>query len=129
MFRPVTLGIEVLIWVRFDGSAVDTTYSGVALTWTSPALVLAFFARSPWRLVAAMWAATVLVALPSFLYYTWGFVQFGMRHALDFEPFLFVLMVLAVRRGIGPIGAILCTWSMLAGLWGVWYWTRFYRPL
>ena len=105
------------------------TYSGVALTWTSPALVLAFFARSPWRLVAAMWAATVLVALPSFLYYTWGFVQFGMRHALDFEPFLFVLMALAVRRGIGPIGAILCTWSMLAGLWGVWYWTRFYRPL
>jgi hypothetical protein len=105
------------------------TYNGVALTWTSPALFLALFARSPHRLVVAMWIATVLVAVPSFIYYTWGFAQFGMRHALDFEPFLFVLVGLAMRRGIGPIGAILCSWSMLAGAWGIWYWKAFYRPL
>jgi hypothetical protein len=105
------------------------TLNGVALTWTSPALALALFAREPRRLVVAMWIATAFVALPNLLYYVNGFAQFGMRHALDFEPFLFVLMALAVRRGIGPVGAILCTWSMLAGLWGVWFWTRFYRPL
>ena len=105
------------------------TYNGVALTWTSPALILALFARRPRELVTGMWIATILVALPSFLYYTWGFAQFGMRHALDFEPFLFVLMALAVRRGIGPIGATLCAWSMLAGAWGIWYWKVFYRPL
>jgi hypothetical protein len=104
-------------------------YSGVALTWTSPALILALFARQPRNLVAGLWAATLLVALPSFVYYTWGFAQFGMRHALDFEPFLFVLMALALRRGIGPIGALLCAWSMLAGAWGIWYWKAFYRPL
>ncbi len=105
------------------------TYSGVALTWTSPALVLALFARRPPKLVAALWIATMLVAAPSFLYYTWGFAQFGMRHALDFEPFLFVLTALATRRGIGPIGASLCAWSMLAGAWGIWFWKTFYRPL
>jgi len=105
------------------------TNSGVALTWTSPALVLAFFARRPLHLVAGMWVATVLVAAPSFLYFTWGFAQFGMRHALDFEPFLFVLMALALRGGIRPIGMALCAWSIAAGTWGVWFWETFYRPI
>ena len=59
---------------------------GVALTWTSPALVLALLAPRR-RLVWLLWATIVLVAGPSFFYYLNGWVQFGMRHALDFEPF------------------------------------------
>ncbi len=105
------------------------TYNGVALTWTSPALLLAFAARRPRPQVLALWAATALVALPSMIYYVNGYAQFGMRHALDFEPFLFVLMALAMRNGIGPLGRILCAWSIAAGAWGVWYWKVFYRPL
>ncbi|MBD5655982.1 MAG: hypothetical protein IAI50_12495, partial [Candidatus Eremiobacteraeota bacterium] len=58
--------------------------AGVALTWTSPALGLAFLVRSPVRLVAAMWLATALCAAPNFVYYVNGIAQFGMRHALDF---------------------------------------------
>ena len=79
-------------------------FSGVALTWTSPALVLAFLARSPVRWVGALWVAALLAAIPNLLYYVNGFAQFGMRHALDFEPFLVALMMLGVRdrcpRGI-----------------------------
>ena len=56
-----------------------------------------------------------------------GFAQFGMRHALDFEPFLFVLMALAARRGLRAIGTALCLFSMLAGAWGIWYWRAFIR--
>jgi hypothetical protein len=103
------------------------TYDGVALTWTSPALVLAFFARRPLTLVVAMWCAAVLTAVPSLLYYVNGFAQFGMRHALDFEPFLFVLMALAARRGLGAIGTALCLVSTLVGTWGIWYWRAFIR--
>lgn len=104
------------------------TLSGVALTWTSPALILAFFARRPPRLVLAMWAAAILTAIPDFTYYVNGTSQFGMRHALDFEPFLLVLMALAVRNGIGALGSLLCSWSITAGMWGVWFWRTFYRP-
>jgi hypothetical protein len=104
---------------------VIPSISGIALTWTSPALVLAFFARRPAGLVVALWALTLLTAAPNFVYYVNGFAQFGMRHALDFEPFLFVLMALAVRRGANPIATILMLYSMLVGSWGVWYW-RFY---
>jgi hypothetical protein len=104
------------------------TYNGVALTWTSPALVLAFLARRPAGLVWPLWIASFLVAGPSFLYYVNGFAQFGMRHALDFEPFLIALMMLAVRQGIPRWGIALCAYSMLTGLWGCWYWNAFIRP-
>ncbi len=103
------------------------TYDGVALTWTSPALLLALFARGPRAFVIALWAATALVAVPNLTYYVNGYAQFGMRHALDFEPFLFVLMALALRRGIDALWATLCAWSIFAGAWGIWFWKTFYR--
>lgn len=103
------------------------TMLGVALTWTSPALVLAFFAKRPNRLVAAMWVATALTAIPNFLYYVNGFSQFGMRHALDFIPFLFVLMALAARERLAAWGQALIAYSILVGLWGCWYWNVFTR--
>ncbi|MHB8431991.1 MAG: hypothetical protein ACYC8W_11700 [Candidatus Tyrphobacter sp.] len=101
--------------------------SGVALTWTSPALLLAFFARKPTRLVAALWAAAILTALPNLLYYVNGFAQFGMRHALDFVPFLVALMMLTARERLPRWGVALIVWSVLVGLWGCWYWNAFVR--
>ena len=81
VFRAVSHAAAEFPWLRPE-------FTGVALTWTSPALVLAFLARRPVRWVIALWSATLLVAIPNFLYYVNGFAQFGMRHALDFEPFL-----------------------------------------
>jgi hypothetical protein len=100
---------------------------GVALTFTSPALVLAFLAKGRRRLIAALWIAAAMVAVPSFLYYLNGWYQFGMRHALDFEPFLLVLMALAVRERMPRWGAVLCVYSALVGVWGVWYWNAYFR--
>jgi hypothetical protein len=102
-------------------------YSGVALTWTSPALVLAFLARRPARWVIALWAAAALTAVPNLLYYVNGFAQFGMRHALDFEPFLVALMMLAVRDRFPRWGYVLVAYSCVVGLWGCWYWLHFVR--
>lgn len=104
------------------------TYSGVALTWTSPALVLAFLARRPANLVAALWIGALLAAAPNFLYYVNGFAQFGMRHALDFEPFLLALMMLALPERIPRWGVALIVYSIVAGLWGCWFWMVFVRP-
>jgi hypothetical protein len=102
-------------------------YSGVALTWTSPALLLAFCARSPARWVLTLWVAAILVAIPNFLYYVNGFAQFGMRHALDFEPFLVALMMLAVRERVPAWGKALIVYSIVVGVWGCWYWLHFVR--
>lgn len=103
-------------------------YGGVALTWTSPALAIAFCARRPRPVVVSMWIATLALALPNLLYYVNGTAQFGMRHALDFEPFVFVLMVLALRARTPAWAGVLIAYSIAAGLWGVWFWDVFYRP-
>jgi hypothetical protein len=113
--------LQVATWPYFKVNP-----NGVALTFTSPALILAFLAPRS-RLRTALWITTFLVAAPSFLYYLNGWYQFGMRHALDFEPFLFVLMALGVRSAIPVWGMILCTYSALVGAWGVWYWSVFFR--
>jgi hypothetical protein len=102
-------------------------YSGVALTWTSPALVLAFLARSPARWVVSLWIAALLAAIPNFLYYVNGFAQFGMRHALDFEPFLVGLMMLGVRDRFPRWGYLLVAYSVAVGFWGCWYWNAYVR--
>jgi hypothetical protein len=102
-------------------------YSGIALTWTSPALLLALLARSPIRWVFALWLATLVTAAPNFLYYVNGFAQFGMRHALDFEPFLVALMMLAVRKRFPLWGYALIAYSVAVGFWGCWYWNAYVR--
>ncbi len=107
-------------WIR-------PSYSGIALTWTSPALVFALWARKPRALVIAMWAAAIFVALPSFLYYVNGYAQYGMRHALDFIPFLYALMALAARERLPRWVKALIVYSCAASLYGVWYWNVFLR--
>ena len=106
---------------------LNPTISGVALTWTSPALVLAFLARKPLRWVVAMWIAALLCAAPNFLYYVNGFAQFGMRHALDFEPFLIALLLLGCKERLPVWGKALIAYSCVVGVWGVWFWDSFIR--
>ena len=96
------------------------------------ALVLALFARQPRRLVLAMWVATLVLLGPLLIYYVNGATQFGMRHALDFEPFLLVLMAIALRdrtdRAFQTIATILLWYSIIFGFWGLWFWRTFFRP-
>jgi len=117
MQAPTFLGAPP--WLRPEPTA------GVALTWTSPALVYAFAARRPRRVVVGLWLAALLAAGPSLLYYANGYAQFGMRHALDFEPFLLASMLLASRDDFPRYALVLCAISIVAGIWGVWYWRSF----
>jgi peptidoglycan/LPS O-acetylase OafA/YrhL len=124
-FMRAPVFVEWLQQAQWPILKVDT--SGVALTFTSPALIMTLLAKRPARLVAALWLTTAAVAGPDFLYYLNGWYQFGMRHALDFEPYLFVLMALAVRDRMPRWGIVLCVYSAIAGAWGVWWWNTFMR--
>ncbi len=106
-------------------------YSSVPLTLTSPALVVAFFAGGNRRLIGALAAAAFLCFVPNVMYYANGGSQFGMRHALDFEPFLFALMVMAVATKRVPqlLVDILCGISIVVGIWGIWFWRTFYDKM
>ena len=97
---------------------------GVALTFTSPALALAFLAPARSRETICLWAATLLAAIPSLLYYVNGYEQFGMRHALDFTPFLLPLVARGLQRVQTFFTYALIGFSILANAFGIWYsWT------
>ena len=106
---------------------IAPTFSGLALTWASPALILAFRARKPRRLTIVLALLTLATFLPNLAYYVNGFAQFGMRHALDFEPFAFALMALGARKGLPWWACTLIGYSVGVGLWGCWYWNVIVR--
>jgi hypothetical protein len=94
---------------------------GIALTFTSPALALAFFAPARSRETVFLWIAVLLTAIPSLLYYVNGFEQFGMRHTLDFTPFLLPLVARGLERANVFFAYALIAISVLANGFGVWY--------
>jgi hypothetical protein len=70
---------------------------GFGIVYASLPFLYAVFASWSAR-TAILWLATALTAVPALTYYDTGGEQFGVRHALDFEPFLFALLALALAR-------------------------------
>jgi hypothetical protein len=71
------------------------------------------------RKTVLLWLLAAATAVPSLLYYVTGYVQFGMRHALDFEPFLVALMIVAAKTRPFPMWSWpLFAWSILFGMYG-----------
>jgi hypothetical protein len=65
---------------------------GMAIWFTSPLFLLLFrFKKNKYTLSSAV--ATLFLAAPLFTYFSVGFAQFGYRYALDFLPFIFLLLI------------------------------------
>lgn len=89
---------------------------GMSIFLTTPTIIFVIKASRRWPVVQACWAAIVLTAIPIFLYYGVGWVQFGFRYALDFTPFLWLLVVISLRRQlISTNRTTLALWLILAG--------------
>jgi hypothetical protein len=74
---------------------------GMSMLLVSPALLTSIWAGFRDRTAQLLWIAAALVAVPVFLYYGGGYVQYGFRYSLDFTPFLVALMAIGSRRWIG----------------------------
>ena len=79
------------------------------------------------RLVIAAWAAIIPVTLVNWMFTGTGWAQFGYRFALDFIPFLWLLVVIAVPR-LRWYHAVLIGASVLVNLWGV-LWLYKFGPM
>jgi len=88
---------------------------GLSIFISTPALLFIFFA--PWRekLAQACLLGAVCVAIPSLLYYTTGYMQFGYRFILDYIPFLMVLVALGMRGRLTKPSLILILVSIAMG--------------
>ncbi len=97
---------------------------GVAIWITSPLfLLLLAWKKGKYTLSAAI--TTLLLTLPVFLWYSIGYAQFGYRYALDFMPFLIILLLTCLDGKLSKtaIGLIIlgvlfnCLYS--GSIWGV----------
>lgn len=76
---------------------IRVTRHGLSLFFCTPALLWVFWPRR-WSAFARNAAiAAAVVAVPSLFYQNTGWAQFGYRFALDWLPFLFVLLAVCAR--------------------------------
>jgi hypothetical protein len=87
--------------------------------WMAIALAVGLAARARDRLVLACWAAIIPIALANWLFAATGWAQFGYRYGLDFTPFLFLLVVVAVGRQVRWHHVALIAAAVIVNLWGV----------
>lgn len=92
-----------LPWLTVREPHVVISRHGLALWFTTPALLLALWPKRPLDArMRAMYAAAGLVALLDLMYQNSGWVQFGYRFATDYLVVLFALIALGGRKIRGP---------------------------
>lgn len=82
---------------------------GIAIWFTSPLflLLLTRFKKGKYTLSAGLTA--LALSVPVFLWYSIGFAQFGFRYALDFLPFLFLLLLPSLTPKLTKTAVLLIT--------------------
>lgn len=81
---------------------------GMAIWFTSPLFIYLIWAKRQSYTLSAILAIGV-VALPSFLYWGIGAVQFGYRYSLDFLPLLFLILLSAFKNGLPNFAKLVIT--------------------
>lgn len=69
------------------------------------------------RIALACWAAIIAIASLDWMFAATGWAQFGYRYGLDFMPFLFLLVVLAVRERVRWQHLLLLGIAVAINLW------------
>jgi hypothetical protein len=101
---------------------------GMSVLFTSSPLVFAAFARRRDPLRTACWLALILIPIPTLMYYSAGWVQYGYRYIMDYLPFLMILTAFGFEdnqsRTSFRIKVILIVLSIALGFWGRYWGTR-----
>ena len=95
-------------------------WTGEAVTFTMPVVLMLWQARSREPFVILSWAAIAAILLPDLTHGSWGFAQYGYRFVLDALPIIWLLLAWIVRReGLGHGTAILLGLGVAAQLYGL----------
>jgi hypothetical protein len=95
---------------------------GLSMLLVSPALIASLWAGFRETGARLLWIAAGLVAVPVFLYYGGGYVQYGFRYGLDFTPFLVALMAMGASRWRGwPERLLICAGAVSVAYGVLWH--------
>lgn len=104
-------------WIRINGH-------GLALWFTTPALLLLLWPKTRPPIHRSLWITVACVAIPTLFYQNSGWVQFGYRFALDYLPFLVLLLAVGGRR-FGWFARGLIVFGIAVNLFGAVTFDRF----
>ena len=110
------------VWIGLDLATYRPTSAAFGLHlapfWVLVAAAITLAVATRDRLVVACWAAIIPIVLVNWLFAATGWAQYGYRYGLDFMPFVWLLVVFAVRR-VKWHHALLIGIAVLINLWAV----------
>jgi hypothetical protein len=96
------------------------SWGGLAIWITSPAFIYAFFANWKEKIVKFSWIAIAGVLLIITMHGETGYAQFGFRFAADFYPFIFLLIIIYLKKvNLKWHHWLLLNLSIFVNIWGV----------
>jgi hypothetical protein len=107
----------LLPWVSPTKPYIQISNHGLALWFTTPVLFYILWPKVKGRLYTALAITAAAVAVPSLFYQNSGWVQFGYRFALDYMPFLMLLIAASGRR-FSKLFYALVVFSVAVNLFG-----------
>jgi hypothetical protein len=105
---------------------ITPSWGGLAIWITSPGFIYALFA--PLKKLENRLAviAIALIALVNFSFGSTGFSQFGYRYAVDFYPFLLLMLLTGIpKTGLKWHHWVLLSIGVVVNLWGVFWINKF----
>ena len=114
-FLPQNLDTLLFMAPRIDGTFpfIHPVASGQALTFTSPAFLLALRAKLTSPTPALLLVGALLAMMPSLFFNNPGSAQFGTRHYIHSFPFLLVLMAQGLPGYVDQLTKILIVASLV----------------
>ena len=95
--RNLAAALILLPRVMIHAPYVKISQHGMSMLVTSPNLAYTVMPQAPHPLRRALWLTVLTTALPSLLYHSSGYIQFGYRYVLDYLIFFMVLLALSSR--------------------------------
>lgn len=121
LFKGPELIKDSVNQVKFPYLTVDGW--GLSIIFTSPLFLVPFLSGKTKNILKEL-VAVFFLALPNFTYYGIGYAQFGYRYALDFYPFLLLILLkalegkLATRHKILIVYSVLFNFLFMLSIWG-----------
>ncbi len=125
LFHPsyIPRHLKTLLWsfprTHTHFPYLSPSWAGLAIWITSPAFIFLYKAPLKKTIVHASWLTIAAISLVIFMYGSTGFSQFGYRYAVDFYPFVILLLALGLPQKPKKYHWFFLMLSVSVNLWGI----------
>lgn len=115
--RNLAAAFALLPWISGSKPYIQISNHGLALWFTTPVLFYILYPKVKNCFYIALCVTAAAIAVPTLLYQNTGWVQFGYRFALDYMPFL-IILIAATRRRFGKLFFAAAVFGVAINLFG-----------